>query len=499
MLDARDPEGTRSHAIEAHLKANAKHKTLIFVLNKVDLVPTWVTRRWVAALSAVAPTLAFTANNMKKPFGKGGLIAILRQLARLHAEKKAISVGFIGYPNVGKSSIIVSRVLVRPPSPPPTRTPPTPLPPHTPHLPSLHNALKGTKACNVAPIPGETKVWQYVTLMKRVYLIDCPGTVHLDASKFGTGGGTARGGTGALGGGAESSAGGAASLSKLNADAELVLKGVVRAEKLAAPELYVAAILARVLPAHVTATYGVAAWADASDFLEKVARKQGRLLQGGEPNIEMVAINVVNDWQRGKLPYFTPPPAVPRSLPPTSATALVGDSAAMTATAMNLDVPTAAQAVEGLEARLHPLIAGVADPDGEQVGGGVGGGGGAAGGGKRSRMAVGSGAEGGVQEGKVGGGGGRPPKRPRTGGAAVTGTGDTAAASEASAGGVVNVETGPGATTTTAIAAELLTTQKRAKTSGKVAARERAKALLAASAAVGAAKPADDDFDNLEL
>ena len=336
--------------------------------------------------------------------------------------------------------------------------------------------------------------------MKRVYLIDCPGTVHLDASKFGTGGGTARGGTGALGGGAESSAGGAASLSKLNADAELVLKGVVRAEKLAAPELYVAAILARVLPAHVTATYGVAAWADASDFLEKVARKQGRLLQGGEPNIEMVAINVVNDWQRGKLPYFTPPPAVPRSLPPTSATALVGDSAATTATAMNLDVPTAAQAVEGLEARLHPLIAGVADPDGEQVGGGVGGGGGAAGGGKRSRMAVGGGAEGGVQEGRVvGGGGGRPPKRPRTGGAAVTGTGDTAAASEASAGGVVNVETGPGATTTTAIAAELVTTQKRAKTSGKVAARERAKALLAASAAVGAAKPADDDFDNLEL
>lgn len=31
--------------------------------------------------------------------------------------------------------------------------------------------------CNVAPIPGETKVWQYITLMKRIYLIDCPGVV----------------------------------------------------------------------------------------------------------------------------------------------------------------------------------------------------------------------------------------------------------------------------------------------------------------------------------
>ncbi len=29
----------------------------------------------------------------------------------------------------------------------------------------------------MAPIAGETKVWQYITLMKKVYLIDCPGVV----------------------------------------------------------------------------------------------------------------------------------------------------------------------------------------------------------------------------------------------------------------------------------------------------------------------------------
>jgi Fe2+ transport system protein B len=51
----------------------------------------------------------------------------------------------IGYPNVGKSSVI--------------------------------NALRSKKVCNVAPIAGETKVWQYITLMKRIYLIDCPGTL----------------------------------------------------------------------------------------------------------------------------------------------------------------------------------------------------------------------------------------------------------------------------------------------------------------------------------
>jgi len=30
----------------------------------------------------------------------------------------------------------------------------------------------------VAPIPGETKVWQYITLMKKIFLIDCPGVVY---------------------------------------------------------------------------------------------------------------------------------------------------------------------------------------------------------------------------------------------------------------------------------------------------------------------------------
>ena len=27
-------------------------------------------------------------------------------------------------------------------------------------------------------MPGETKVWQYITLMKRIFLIDCPGVVY---------------------------------------------------------------------------------------------------------------------------------------------------------------------------------------------------------------------------------------------------------------------------------------------------------------------------------
>lgn len=105
VLDARDPLGTRCPRIEKFLRDEKKHKHLIFILNKVDLVPTWVTQRWVAILSSEYPTVAFHAS-LTHPFGKGSLINLLRQFAKLHIDKKQISVGFIGYPNVGKSSII---------------------------------------------------------------------------------------------------------------------------------------------------------------------------------------------------------------------------------------------------------------------------------------------------------------------------------------------------------------------------------------------------------
>jgi len=88
--------GTRSPPIEKFMKKDKPHKHLIFILNKVDLVPTWVTQRWVAILSKEFPTMAFHAS-ITHPFGKGSLINLLRQFAKLHSDKKQISVGFIGY------------------------------------------------------------------------------------------------------------------------------------------------------------------------------------------------------------------------------------------------------------------------------------------------------------------------------------------------------------------------------------------------------------------
>jgi nuclear GTP-binding protein len=240
VLDARDPLGTRSIMIEEYLKKEKQHKHLLFVLNKVDLVPTWVTQRWVAVLSAEYPTIAFHAS-LNHPFGKGAVINLLRQLAKVHAASKQISVGFIGYPNTGKSSVI--------------------------------NALRSKNVCKVAPIAGETKVWQYITLMKKVYLIDCPGVVP----------------------------------PKDESDQEKVMRGVVRIEHVTDPEDYIPEVLERVKPRYLERTYKIFKYENHIDFLEQMAKKSGRLLKGGEPDVSSVAKMILNDWQRGKLPYFVPP------------------------------------------------------------------------------------------------------------------------------------------------------------------------------------------------
>lgn len=241
VLDARDPMGTRAPHAESFLKKEASHKHLVFLLNKCDLVPTRVTAAWLKELSKEAPTLAFHAS-ITNPFGKGSLINLLRQFSKLHSDKKQISVGFIGYPNVGKSSVI--------------------------------NTLKKKKVCKVAPVPGETKVWQYITLMKSIYLVDCPGTVQPSG----------------------------------NSEEDAVLKGVVRIEQLRQADDYVHTLLERVKPEYILKTYGVAQWRDHIDFLEQYASKIGKLLKGGEPDINAAAKLVLHDFQRGRLPYFVAPP-----------------------------------------------------------------------------------------------------------------------------------------------------------------------------------------------
>ena len=77
-----------------------------------------------------------------------------------------------------------------------------------------------------------------------------------------------------------------------------MLKGVVRAERLDSPADYVPAILSRVKGEYIQKQYGVAEWTDAEDFLSQLAKQSGKLLKGGEPDLNHVAVSVINDWQR---------------------------------------------------------------------------------------------------------------------------------------------------------------------------------------------------------
>lgn len=54
--------------------------------------------------------------------------------------------------------------------------------------------------------------------------------------------------------------------------------------------------------------YKVKEWEDAESFLTQLAVKSGRLLKGGEPDLNTTAKGVLYDWQRGKIPFFNMPP-----------------------------------------------------------------------------------------------------------------------------------------------------------------------------------------------
>lgn len=103
---------------------------------------------------------------------------------------------------------------------------------------SVINSLKAKTVCRSAPIPGETKVWQYVSMTKRIYLIDCPGVVYANDGRD---------------------------------EVSTVLRGVIRAEKLEDPEFYIPAILERAKTRDLEKIYSIKGWADADEFLKMLA------------------------------------------------------------------------------------------------------------------------------------------------------------------------------------------------------------------------------------
>ncbi len=130
VLDARFPKETRNKILEK--KVIKEGKKLIIVLNKVDLVPKKFLRRELKYFGSAIPVSCKLRKGKKK---------LINEIKKTKGE---IRVGIVGYPNVGKSSLI--------------------------------NYLKGRKSAKVSPIPGYTKGIQWIRV-GRILFYDTPGVL----------------------------------------------------------------------------------------------------------------------------------------------------------------------------------------------------------------------------------------------------------------------------------------------------------------------------------
>ncbi|XP_068013996.1 guanine nucleotide-binding protein-like 3 [Melanerpes formicivorus] len=263
VLDARDPMGCRCPQLEQAVTCSGDKK-LLLVLNKIDLVPKGNLEKWLNYLKKEFPTVAFKSATLTKDktmpeqvtkrrgrvdfsrttecFGSKCLLKLLQEHVR--TQNRPIQVGVVGFPNVGKSSII--------------------------------NSLKGVRACNVGVARGVTKSMQIVHIDKQTKMLDSPGII------------------------ADPSNSALALALRSIIDTEepgsaAVLEGVD-------------AILNHCSKQQVMMRYTIPDFRNTEEFLALLAQKRGMLKKGAVPDIENMAKLLLCDWTGAKISYHSEPP-----------------------------------------------------------------------------------------------------------------------------------------------------------------------------------------------
>jgi len=285
ILDARDPIGTRITTNFENEILRYHEKRMVLVLNKIDLVPKVAVAGWLMTLRKSHPTVAMKCgtkqsfknnvghakgeNALKSTSGVGveGLISLLKNYSRslststLAAEsangkridnKTCITVGIIGFPNVGKSSLI--------------------------------NTLKRRRSLGISPRPGFTKSIQEVVLDQHIRLIDSPGVVFAD-------------------------------LNGEICKSDSLIRNYVDIEYIDDPISVIKSLLIRCETESLMMTYSIPSFqnGDVMTFLSLVAKKTGYVRKGGILDKDAVARMIIKDWNSGKVPFYTPPPFVGRT------------------------------------------------------------------------------------------------------------------------------------------------------------------------------------------
>ncbi len=225
VLDSREPEKTRNQALEQKIRRLGKK--LLYVLNKCDLADI---EDLHTSKKCFSPAVFVSST---KHLGT----SLLRKKINEMSRGKRVTVGVIGYPNVGKSSLI--------------------------------NALAGRSAARTSAESGFTRGMQMIRVSQKIMLLDTPGILGRKDSfmlaKLGS-----------------------VNYAKIKEPEGIALK-IIAAE----PEL--------VKKHYGIGGREEQREEDGEEILEQLARKKGKLRKGGIPDTEAAARFLLKEWQEGKL------------------------------------------------------------------------------------------------------------------------------------------------------------------------------------------------------
>ena len=249
IVDSRAPLSSRNPEMDSLTKG----KPRIILLNKSDLADDKATQKWINYFRSIgAEAMAVDCKSGK---GVKNLIPNVKKtvLSELMDKREksgmtgaSVRLMIVGIPNVGKSSLI--------------------------------NRLAGGKRAKVEDRPGVTRTKQWVKLEGSAELLDMPGVLWPKFEDQST----------------------AVRLAFTGAISDDILDIETLAMKLLS-------YLAENYPQSLKERYKIEFSENDKgiDLLEKVGRKRGMMISGGEINTERAAITVIDEFRSGKLGRIT--------------------------------------------------------------------------------------------------------------------------------------------------------------------------------------------------